>query len=423
MKIDKKNGRGFSNFLGALVAFIFIIVAFNTVMAAFFKKDIKTQTPIEEIFYDSVRMNAALVKNEEVYQAGKNSYFTTKAKEGEKVKRGLENLSVTSSVNDLIDRKIGAIDKRLKDLDYSTENKDDLADENVLRSKIKSIQISINQNNFANISQILENNDSEEASYDESLKNYSIDKLLEIKEELTKSKISEGKAIKVSMSGIVSYFIDGLESKYTNKNIDGIFEKDLIDDSKNYSLNRAKSNNNFKILDNFSLNILAFSDNEKIENIEVNDVMLIEWDLTGTKTYARVLKKEKSGKTYKLLLNIRERIDEIYKERFSKMEIIFNQYKTFKLPKTALIDKGSEKGVYIKDIDNTIRYRRVLLVGSDSDNIYVMRTSDKGLLEYKKYKFDSIKYYDEVVIFPKTVKEGDILWFLSEKIYLNFWNL
>lgn len=408
MKIDKKNGKGFSSFLGALVAFIFIIIAFNTIITSFFKKDIKTETPVEEIFYNSVAMNSALIKTEEVYQAGRNSYFTTQAKEGEKVKRGLENLSVTKSANDLIDKKIDAINKRLKDLDYDTSGEESI-DQKTMNKKIKALQISINQKRYEDLSQILNSAEDEEDKYYESIKNYSIDKLLEMKDELNESKRSEAPAVKVSMSGIVSYFIDGLEDKYTNENFDALFEKDLIEDSKSYSLNQGKSNDNFKILDNFSMNILAFSDDKKLEDVKVNDVVLIEWDLTGTKTYARVLKKEKSGDTYKFLLNIRERISELYKDRFSKMEIIFDEYKTFKLPKSALVDKGSEKGVYIKDIDNTIRYKRVLLVGSDRDNIYVMRTDDNGLMKYKKLKFKSIKYYDEVVVFPSTVKEGDIL--------------
>ena len=408
MKIDKKNGKGFSSFLGALVAFIFIIIAFNTIITSFFKKDIKTETPVEEVFYNSVAMNSALIKTEEVYQAGRHSYFTTQAKEGEKVKRGLENLSVTKSANDLIDKKIDAINKRLKDLDYDTSGEESI-DQKAMNRKIKALQISINQKRYEDLSQILNSSEDEEDKYYESIKNYSIDKLLEMKDELNESKRSEAPAVKVSMSGIVSYFIDGLEDKYTNENFDALFEKDLIEDSKSYSLNQGKSNDNFKILDNFSMNILAFSDDKKLEDIKVNDVVLIEWDLTGTKTYARVLKKEKSGNTYKFLLNIRERISELYKDRFSKMEIIFDEYKTFKLPKSALVDKGSEKGVYIKDIDNTIRYKRVLLVGSDRDNIYVMRTDDNGLMKYKKLKFKSIKYYDEVVVFPSTVKEGDIL--------------
>lgn len=408
MKIDKKNGKGFSSFLGALVAFIFIIIAFNTIITSFFKKDIKTETPVEEVFYNSVAMNSALIRTEEVYQAGRNSYFTTQAKEGEKVKRGLENLSVTKSTNDLIDKKIDAINKRLKDLDYDTSGEESL-DQKAMNRKIKALQISINQKRYEDLSQILNSAEDEEDKYYESIKNYSIDKLLEMKDELNESKRSEAPAVKVSMSGIVSYFIDGLEDKYTNENFDALFEKDLIEDSKSYSLNKGKSNDNFKILDNFSMNILAFSDDKKLEDINLNDVVLIEWDLTGTKTYARVLKKEKSGDTYKFLLNIRERISELYKDRFSKMEIIFDEYRTFKLPKSALVDKGSEKGVYIKDIDNTIRYKRVLLVGSDRDNIYVMRTDDNGLMKYKKLKFKSIKYYDEVVVFPSTVKEGDIL--------------
>lgn len=408
MKIDKKNGKGFSSFLGALVAFIFIIIAFNTIITSFFKKDIKTETPVEEVFYNSVAMNSALIKTEEVYQAGRNSYFTTQAKEGEKVKRGLENLSVTKSANDLIDKKIDAINKRLKDLDYDTSGEESV-DQKAMNKKIKALQISINQKRYEDLSQILNSSEDEEDKYYESIKNYSIDKLLEMKDELNESKRSEAPAVKVSMSGIVSYFIDGLEDKYTNENFDALFEKDLIEDSKSYSLNKGKSNDNFKILDNFSMNILAFSDDKKLEDIKVNDVVLIEWDLTGTKTYARVLKKEKSGDAYKFLLNIRERISELYKDRFSKMEIIFDEYKTFKLPKSALVDRGSEKGVYIKDIDNTIRYKRVLLVGSDRDNIYVMRTDDNGLMKYKKLKFKSIKYYDEVVVFPSTVKEGDIL--------------
>lgn len=408
MKIDKKNGKGFSSFLGALVAFIFIIVAFNTIITSFFKKDVKTETPVEEVFYNSVVMNAALIKTEEVYQAGRNSYFTTQAKEGEKVKKGLENLSVTKSANDVIDKKLAAINKRLKDLDYDTS--DDIGlDNKVMTSKIKALQISINQKRYEDLSQILNSTEDDEGKYYESIKNYSIDKLLEMKDELLINKRSDAPSIRVSMSGIVSYFIDGLEDKYTNKNFDAIFEKDLLEDSKNYSINKAQSNDKFKIFDNFSMNILAFSNNEKLEDVGVNDVVLIEWDLTGTKTYARVLKKEKVDKTYKFLLNIRERISELYKDRFSKMEIIFDEYKTFKLPKSALIDKGSEKGVYIKDIDNTIRYKRVLLVGSDRDNIYVMRTDDNGLMKYKKLKFRSIKYYDEVVVFPSTVKEGDIL--------------
>ena len=408
MKIDKKNGKGFSSFLGALVAFIFIIIAFNTIITSFFKKDIKTETPVEEVFYNSVAMNSALIKTEEVYQAGRHSYFTTQAKEGEKVKRGLENLSVTKSANDLIDKKIDAINKRLKDLDYDTSDEESL-DQKAMNRKIKALQISINQKRYEDLSQILNSSEDEEDKYYESIKNYSIDKLLEMKDELNESKRSEAPAVKVSMSGIVSYFIDGLEDKYTNENFDALFEKDLIEDSKSYSLNQGKSNDNFKILDNFSMNILAFSDDKKLEDVNVNDVVLIEWDLTGTKTYARVLKKEKTGDTYKFLLNIRERISELYKDRFSKMEIIFDEYKTFKLPKSALVDRGSEKGVYIKDIDNTIRYKRVLLVGSDRDNIYVMRTDDNGLMKYKKLKFKSIKYYDEVVVFPSTVKEGDIL--------------
>lgn len=408
MKIDKKNGKGFSSFLGALVAFIFIIIAFNTIITSFFKKDIKTQTPVEEVFYNSVAMNSALIRTEEVYQAGRHSYFTTQAKEGEKVKRGLENLSVTKSTNDLIDKKIDAINKRLKDLDYDTSGEESF-DQKAMNKKIKALQISINQKRYEDLSQILNSAEDEEDKYYESIKNYSIDKLLEMKDELNESKRSEAPAVKVSMSGIVSYFIDGLEDKYTNENFDALSEKDLIEDSKSYSLNQGKSNDNFKILDNFSMNILAFSDDKKLEDINLNDVVLIEWDLTGTKTYARVLKKEKSGDTYKFLLNIRERISELYKDRFSKMEIIFDEYKTFKLPKSALVDKGSEKGVYIKDIDNTIRYKRVLLVGSDRDNIYVMRTDDNGLMKYKKLKFKSIKYYDEVVVFPSTVKEGDIL--------------
>lgn len=408
MKIDKKNGKGFSSFLGALVAFIFIIIAFNTIITSFFKKDIKTETPVEEVFYNSVAMNSALIKTEEVYQAGRHSYFTTQAKEGEKVKRGLENLSVTKSANDLIDKKIDAINKRLKDLDYDTSGEESI-DQKAMNRKIKALQISINQKRYEDLSQILNSSEDEEDKYYESIKNYSIDKLLEMKDELNESKRSEAPAVKVSMSGIVSYFIDGLEDKYTNENFDALFEKDLIEDSKSYSLNQGKSNDNFKILDNFSMNILAFSDDKKLEDVNVNDVVLIEWDLTGTKTYARVLKKEKTGDTYKFLLNIRERISELYKDRFSKMEIIFDEYKTFKLPKSALVDRGSEKGVYIKDIDNTIRYKRVLLVGSDRDNIYVMRTDDNGLMKYKKLKFKSIKYYDEVVVFPSTVKEGDIL--------------
>lgn len=408
MKIDKKNGKGFSSFLGALVAFIFIIVAFNTIITSFFKKDVKTETPVEEVFYNSVVMNAALIKTEEVYQAGRNSYFTTQAKEGEKVKKGLENLSVTKSANDVIDKKLAAINKRLKDLDYDTS--DDIGlDNKVMTSKIKALQISINQKRYEDLSQILNSTEDDEDKYYESIKNYSIDKLLEMKDELLINKRSDAPSIRVSMSGIVSYFIDGLEDKYTNKNFDAIFEKDLLEDSKSYSINKAQSNDKFKIFDNFSMNILAFSNNEKLEDVGVNDVVLIEWDLTGTKTYARVLKKEKVDKTYKFLLNIRERISELYKDRFSKMEIIFDEYKTFKLPKSALIDKGSEKGVYIKDIDNTIRYKRVFLVGSDRDNIYVMRTDDNGLMKYKKLKFRSIKYYDEVVVFPSTVKEGDIL--------------
>lgn len=408
MKIDKKNGKGFSSFLGALVAFIFIIVAFNTIITSFFKKDVKTETPVEEVFYNSVVMNAALIKTEEVYQAGRHSYFTTQAKEGEKVKKGLENLSVTKSANDVIDKKLAAINKRLKDLDYDTS--DDIGlDNKVMTSKIKALQISINQKRYEDLSQILNSTEDDEDKYYESIKNYSIDKLLEMKDELLINKRSDAPSIRVSMSGIVSYFIDGLEDKYTNKNFDAIFEKDLLEDSKNYSINKAQSNDKFKIFDNFSMNILAFSNNEKLEDVGVNDVVLIEWDLTGTKTYARVLKKEKVDKTYKFLLNIRERISELYKDRFSKMEIIFDEYKTFKLPKSALIDKGSEKGVYIKDIDNTIRYKRVFLVGSDRDNIYVMRTDDNGLMKYKKLKFRSIKYYDEVVVFPSTVKEGDIL--------------
>lgn len=408
MKIDKKNGKGFSSFLGALVAFIFIIVAFNTIITSFFKKDVKTETPVEEVFYNSVVMNAALIKTEEVYQAGRNSYFTTQAKEGEKVKKGLENLSVTKSANDVIDKKLAAINKRLKDLDYDTS--DDIGlDNKVMTSKIKALQISINQKRYEDLSQILNSTEDDEDKYYESIKNYSIDKLLEMKDELLINKRSDAPSIRVSMSGIVSYFIDGLEDKYTNKNFDAIFEKDLLEDSKSYSINKAQSNDKFKIFDNFSMNILAFSNNEKLEDVGVNDVVLIEWDLTGTKTYARVLKKEKVDKTYKFLLNIRERISELYKDRFSKMEIIFDEYKTFKLPKSALIDKGSEKGVYIKDIDNTIRYKRVLLVGSDRDNIYVMRTDDNGLMKYKNLKFRSIKYYDEVVVFPSTVKEGDIL--------------
>ena len=208
--------------------------------------------------------------------------------------------------------------------------------------------------------------------------------------------------VKAPMSGIVSYRVDGLEETLTPNNFSSLNKEYL--ESLNLSTGKivATSDEEGKVIDNFSCYIAAITSSEEAKQAEVGDDVKVRLS-NNAEIPAEITNiiKEDDGDII-IILEVKKQIEELINYRKITFDLIWWDASGLKVPNEAIVNENDLNYV----VRNRAGYLSKILVKvkRQGDNYSIIDSysteelkelgfSDEEIANYKK-----ISIYDEILI-------------------------
>lgn len=379
-----------------------------------------TVFPVQTVYKVNTRATSYLVYNENVVDASMNGIAVYNASEGQKVKAGYEiaSINLMDDVSDLKDELI-KINAAINDGDKTknkTENSFEISSEDI--ATINRIQNYLKNNSFQEA--ILEINSLDLSSNHnivitdyKKYQSYSKEELEAMRDKLIKQISKSNIEYKASESGIVSYLVDGLEDKYKYSQDNNIYTYEYLDKNKNmrYKETRNQVDKNehlFKLINNFEYKILLKTNNiNPIESLkEGSEVKIIYNDVTVDATLLTI-NKSKNGVVY--VLKSDKYLERIYDKRIKDVILSVNTEKSYKIPNSSVVKRGSIYGVYVEEIHGLVRFVPIDILSRVGDEVYISRGNRDYKIKIDKEFERTVNANDAVVIYPDTVEDSQIL--------------
>ena len=214
--------------------------------------------------------------------------------------------------------------------------------------------------------------------------------------------------VKAPMSGIVSYRVDGLEETLTPNNFSSLNKEYL--ESLNLSTGKivATSDEEGKVIDNFSCYIATITSSEEAKQAEVGDDVKVRLS-NNAEISAEItnIVKEDDGDII-IILEVKKQIEELINYRKITFDLIWWDASGLKVPNEAIVNENDLNYV----VRNRAGYLSKILVKvkRQGDNYSIIDSysteelkelgfSDEEIANYKK-----ISIYDEILIRPDLSK-------------------
>lgn len=214
--------------------------------------------------------------------------------------------------------------------------------------------------------------------------------------------------VKAPMSGIVSYRVDGLEETLTPDNFSSLSKEYL--ESLDLSTGKivATSDEEGKVIDNFSCYIATITSSEEAKQAEVGDDVKVRLS-NNAEIPAEItnIVKEDDGDII-IILEVKKQIEELINYRKITFDLIWWDASGLKVPNEAIVNENDLNYV----VRNRAGYLSKILVKvkRQGDNYSIIDSysteelkelgfSDEEIVNYKK-----ISIYDEILIHPDLSK-------------------
>lgn len=419
--MKKNRGKKRASFI-KLVFFMIILLYFiyEFILGMFF------QEPLTEIVqYGSIdsqkEYECIIIRQESLIEApmeGNMKYF---AEEGEKVEKGFKVAEVYSSnMSDEDRNKLVDINRRIlniQTLEESIFDTDISKLDNEIASLIDSIKTSKIKGKYYEISSYKEElidklNKKNRISGGKSFSGINLESLQTEKNALEEKIDSSIVEMYSPDSGIISYYIDGVEEVLTPDNISNIkidFIKSL--DIKPNSMRHEKVIYNqpvFKVIDNTVWYIGIFTDSSDAKNFKVGNKLTVEMNnskVTG------VVDEIINNKDFSLIkVKIYQQAQDFHKERRAILNITMDNYEGLKINRDSIIDKNGQLGVYELDINKKTKFVPIKVIGYKEDNVIIMDSFYYENNDNDSKRINTVNLYDEILRNAKEYEEGEIIY-------------
>ena len=214
--------------------------------------------------------------------------------------------------------------------------------------------------------------------------------------------------VKAPMSGIVSYRVDGLEETLTPNNFSSLNKEYL--ESLNLSTGKivATSDEEGKVIDNFSCYIAAITSSEEAKQAEVGDDVKVRLS-NNAEIPAEITNiiKEDDGDII-IILEVKKQIEELINYRKITFDLIWWDASGLKVPNEAIVNENDlnyvvrNRAGYLSKILVKVK-RQVdnysIIDSYSTEELKELGFSDEEIANYKK-----ISIYDEILIHPDLSK-------------------
>lgn len=352
-----------------------------------------------------------IIREEKLFQGEnyKNGIYQIKT-EGERVAKGDPIFRYYTNNEEELVKKISDLDLQIQDALEQNQN-------NLYSSDIVAIDSKIEEN-LKQVSKI--NNVEKMLDYNKQISNLLtkkakltgelspsgsyIKELISKRSEYEEKLNSGSEYIKATISGLVSYRVDGIEETLQAENVNELTEKTL----KSFNIKTGQtvptSNECGKIVNNYYCYIATLIDSEEAKSVKAgNNVKLLL--STGDKIKANIynISEQESGKNL-IVFKIEECVEKLINYRKISFEIIWWSANGLKVPNSSIIQKDDKNYIIRKRIgyiDNILV--KVLKVSKNYSIIENYTSSELKELGYSTEEIKNMKnitLYDEILLRP-----------------------
>ena len=210
--------------------------------------------------------------------------------------------------------------------------------------------------------------------------------------------------INATVSGVVSYKVDGLEDKLTVNNIDKLTEEYLSGLKLKTGEMIPSSNESGKIVNNYYCYIATILKSDEAKNAEVNDTVNIHLT-TGDeiKTIIEYISEQENGNKL-IVLKIKDCVEKLINYRKISFEIVWWSAKGLRVPNSSIIEEDGKKSIVRKRIGYTDKILVKVLKSTEDysiiENYTSMELKELGYTNKEIENMKNISLYDEILLKP-----------------------
>ena len=376
----------------------------------------KTIFPILSTYKKELNIKGYNILSEEVFSSDGDGICMFNAGEGEKVPVNYEiaNLNLMNDTSNLKDELI----KVNSAINYKNGNKDDNIDLTTnMTQSFTSLQDSLKFNSFEDAIKDINSislNTTKSVNISEltDLMNNSIDELNKKKEDLLNIISKNNISYKSNFSGIVSFSIDSLEKFYTPELIEKIDYKYLNDHSNitnHQSQTEVKKGDKlFKLINNLEYYIaLKFDNIKEVQDLNQNDFINLKFN--STNFLGEIIKINKSKDNGVLILKVKDKFNDVYKNRINDFKLILKEERSFEIPKSSIIKRNNLFGVYSEEIHGFVKFVPIKVLENQDNKSYISVGDKNSNIEINDKIYRTITINDSIVLNPNSIDEAKIL--------------
>lgn len=397
-----------------------IILVFYFINPNSSTKASKTKTPVKTEYLDKIDGKGYLILNEKTYTSQGEGVVDYNVRDGERVPKDyvVANLNLMGDISDKKDELL----KIQSAIEYKNQNLNPTASEFEISEKeinlINSIQDALVEDDLPDALIAIEtlelntkkNVDISEISH---LINLSNQELEDKRDELSKDISTNNIIYRAEIAGIVSYKVDGLEEVYSKENIPKMDYNFIRENLPKKPLGQqnevTKGEPLYKLIDNFSYYIaIPIDDMNEFNGYKVKDeiTLLINSKTTVKGTIEMVNMTENTGV---VIVKLDEKLSELGYDRTVDASIINDKSTCYVIDTKSVVELDNTLGVYVRELNGIVRFRPIKVIGQNDLDTIVDVGDSKGMIELNNEKVRTVTSFDEVILEPANIEEGQII--------------
>ena len=394
----------------SIIAIIFIVCIIYNIIALFINP---TDTfMIENGEISSKEESVGYIIREEKLFKGenyKNGIYQIKT-EGEKVAKGDPIFRYYTNDEKNLEKKISELDLQIQDAIEQNKNNIYSSDIAVIDSQIEEKLKHVSKIN--KVEELLEYNKQISTALTKKAKltgelspagSY-IKDLISKRSSYEERLNSGSEYIESTISGVVSYRIDGLEELLNVQNIKELNTEALTKLDLKVGETIPTNNECGKIVNNYYSYIVTVTNSEEAKNAKINDIVYLSLS-TGDEIKAKIYHIAEQENGDKLLVfEIKECIEKLISYRKISFEIIWWRANGLKVPNSSIVEKDGENYIVRKRVgysDNIlVKVLKVSKNYSIIENYTSSELKEAGYSTEEIKTMKSITLYDEILLRP-----------------------
>ncbi|KAE9637154.1 HlyD family efflux transporter periplasmic adaptor subunit [Defluviitalea raffinosedens] len=209
--------------------------------------------------------------------------------------------------------------------------------------------------------------------------------------------------------GIISYYIDGLEEKFTPKTLDNLAVKDLEQNSEPKDISQMQSVEKnaplFKIINNYDWYIVGSLSADLAKDWEVGNQVSIQFNDGQPPIKAKIYKIKPVDHDVIFVFQTTEQMTPLISKRNIEFEIVRENYEGIKIPVNSIVEKTFLK-IPKEYVQQSGRQTVVIKKGMESDELIPVEMAfedEKNI--YILQEASALKMYDTLVLPENTESE------------------